>query len=514
MAVRQALAALILLFCAAAPAAAEDARKGGDETRKGAEETRKGGEETRKGAEEHARGLPAEAVTSHTLAIDGDKIAFTARAGALRLRDAQTEAPQADVAFVSYERNGADAATRPVAFVFNGGPGAGSAWLQLGALSPFRLRVTRDTLSPSLPPIIVDNAESWLPFVDLVFIDPPGTGFSKILTDSDDVKKRFFSAEGDADALAVVVRKWLTARGRLASPKYLVGESYGGFRCVKLLDALRERESVGVSGLVLISPVLDFGLLQGERHPLWRAALLPSFAAIARNAADRAALADAEAYAAGDFVTDYLKGEKDAAAISRMSAKVAELTGLDPALVARLGARVDPKTFARERLRDKGRVLSVYDGEVSRYDPTPFSPESDWADPVLESWRAPLGAAMTRLMLEKLQWPIGDARYTILNSDLAHRWDYGHGGRAGADVISPLRGALALDPRLRVIVLHGLYDLVTPYFATRLLLDQLPALGDPGRVSLLALRGGHMPYLEDESRKAMRDAARAFLERP
>jgi carboxypeptidase C (cathepsin A) len=501
MALRQALAALIVFCLAAAPSGAEEAHKSAPE-------------ESRKGGEEHARGLPPEAVTNHVLTIDGEKIGFTARAGALRLRDAQSEAPQADVAYVSYERSGVDSATRPVTFVFNGGPGAGSVWLGLGALSPFRLRVTRDTLSPSMPVTVVDNAESWLPFTDLVLIDPPGAGFSKFLSDSEEVRKRFFSVEGDANALAVVVRKWLTARGRLGAPKFLVGESYGGFRVVKLLDALRVRENIGVSGVLLISPVLDFGLITSDRHPLRHAALLPSFAAIARNANDRTALADAEAYAAGDYVVDYLKGEKDAQALARMSARVAELSGLDPAFVARLGGRVDGKAFARERARNRNRVLSVYDGEASGFDPAPFAPDVDWADPVLESWRAPLGAAMTRLTLEKLAWPIGDARYVVLNSDLAHRWDYGHAGRASAEAVSDLRAALALDPRLKALVTHGLYDLVTPYFASKLALDQLPAFGDPSRVGLIALRGGHMPYLEDDSRKALRDAAKVFIERP
>ncbi len=495
----QTFAALLIVCCVFSSSLAEDAHKGG------ADENKKG--------DEHTRGLPVEAVTSHTLTIDGEKITFTARAGALRLRDAQTEAPQADVAFVSYERGGVDAATRPVAFVFNGGPGAGSAWLQLGALSPFRLRITRETLSPSAPPIIVDNAESWIAFTDLVFVDPPGTGFSKILAEGDDVRKRFFSVDGDADALAVVIRKWLTARGRLSSPKFLVGESYGGFRCVKLLDALRAHENIGVNGLFLVSPVLDFNVITSDRHPLRYATLLPSFAAISRNTGSRAALKDAEAYAATDYVTDYLKGTKDEEAISRMSARVADLIGLDRRLVARLGARIDPKTFARERTSDPTRVLSVYDGDISGFNPDPFSPNPDWADPVLESWRTPLGAAMTRLTVEKLAWPVADARYVVLNGDIAHRWDFGHGGRASAEVLSDLRSALALDPAMRALVVHGLYDLVTPYFATKLLLDQLPAYGAPDRVSLLALRGGHMPYLDEESRKAMRDAAKSLFER-
>ncbi len=467
-----------------------------------------------KNAEEQAqaRALPAESTTSHVVTLQGEKISVTARAGAIRLRDAQSEAPQADVAFVSYERSGADPQTRPIMFVFNGGPGAASAWLALGALSPWRLRFSPESVSPSAPPALVDNAESWIPFADLVFIDPPGTGFSKILSDSEDVKKRFYSAQGDADALAVVVRKWLTAHGRLGSPKFLVGESYGGFRCVKLAASLREHENIGVQGLFLVSPALDFSWLLPGGNPLLRAALLPSFAAVAKGAKDRAEVADAESYAAGEYATDLLKGVKDTQALARMSAAVAQITGLDKPLVSRLGARIDARTFARERARDAGRVLSVYDAEISGWDPEPFSPDGDWADPLLQAWRAPLGAAMTRLTIEKLNWPIGEARYSVLSGDISHQWRYGDEGRATAEVITALREELALDPRLKVMVLHGLYDLTTPYFATKLMLDQVPDYGDASRVRLVVLRGGHMPYLYEESRKAMRDAARGWLE--
>lgn len=458
------------------------------------------------------QGLPAEVVTTHAITIGGEKIAFSARAGAVRLRDAHRGAPRVDVAFVSYERRDVDPLTRPVAFVFNGGPGAGSAWLGLGGLSPWRVVLGNGPLSPSTPPLVIDNAESWLPFVDLVFVDPPGTGYSKFLTESEEVRKHFFSTQGDAEALAVVVRKWLTLHRRMASPKYLVGESYGGFRVVKLARALQERESVGVQGLVLISPVLDFAWLEGSRNPLSLAGYLPSFAAVARSAKDRAALADAESYAAGEFVTDLLRGVQDKDAMSRLAANVSRLTGLERQQVERLGGRVDVRSFIRSRRRAAEQVLSAYDGEIAGYDPAPFSRAENWADPVLDALRAPLGAAMSRVVTEKLGWPVGDARYEILNERVAHSWDFGRGGRANAEAVSDLRQALALDARLKVLVAHGLADLVTPYFATKLILDQLPAFGDASRVRLVALAGGHMSYIGDDGRKGLRDAARAVIE--
>jgi carboxypeptidase C (cathepsin A) len=467
-----------------------------------------------KSAEEQAaaRGLPAEATTFHTIALQGEKVAFTARAGAIRLRDANSNAPQADVAYVSYERSGVDVAARPVFFVFNGGPGAASAWLGLGAVSPWRLRFPPEAPSPSAAPILVDNAETWLGFADLVLIDPPGAGYSKLISDSDEMEKRFFSVDGDAEALAVVIRKWLTARGRLPSPKYIVGESYGAFRAVKLLAPLRERENIGVDGIFLVSPALDFAWLQGGRNLLSYAALLPSVTAVARGASATRELADVEAYAGGEYVVDLLKGVRDAQAQARMSESVARFTALDRQFVSRLGARIDARSFSRERGRGRQRVASAYDGGVEGYDPTPFASVSEWSDPVLETWRAPLGAAMTRLTQEKLAWPIGDARYFILNERIARHWDYGHGGRVNAEVLSDLRDALALDPRLRIVVVHGVADLVTPYFATKLMLDQFPAYGDADRVRLVVMAGGHMPYLHDQPRARMRDEARKLVE--
>jgi carboxypeptidase C (cathepsin A) len=458
-----------------------------------------------------AQGLPPEVATSHSMALNGGKLNFTARAGALHLRDANTGALQADVAFVSYERADANPETRPVVFAFNGGPGSASAWLGLGALSPWRIRLG-DPFSPSAAPLLMDNAENWLAFADLVLIDPPGAGYSKIVADNEELRKRFYSVQGDADAMAVAVREWLTARHRLASPKYLVGESYGGLRVIKLLHALREHESIGVSGLILVSPVLDFAWLDATRNPLTLAAFLPSYAAVARGAKDEAALADVEAYASGDYVRDLLKGVNDKEAMSRLAADVAKFTGLDSGLTARLGGRIDVKTFTRERRRSSKEVLSAYDADIAGYDPAPFSRDSDWADPVLDSLRPPFGEAMARLVAEKLQWPVGDSRYEILNDQVSHDWDYGRRGRTGVEVASDLREALALDPRVKVLVAHGAADLVTPYFATKLILAQTPSFGDQSRVQFLLLPGGHMPYLRDDSRRILRDAARAEIE--
>ncbi|HEY5226214.1 MAG TPA: peptidase S10, partial [Methylovirgula sp.] len=330
--------------------------------------------------------LPPAVVTEHTLVLPDRTLHFSAKAGAIRLSNAQNGEPLADIGFVAFQRDGGDPATRPITFAINGGPGAGSAWLDLGAMGPWRLPMTGAARTPAANPIPVPNADTWLDFTDLVFIDPPGTGYSRILSKDGAVKKSFYSVKGDIDSLSVVIRKWLTENHRLASPKFIVGESYGGFRAPKLAYRLEDQEGIGISGLVLVSPVLDFAWFEGATNPLIYATHLPSLAAAARDLKGldpRKKLADVEAYAAGPYVTDLLRGERDPEALARMSAKVAGFTGLDPALVRKLGGRVDISTFVRERNRAQGRVGSLYDALTTGYDAYPYAARGDYSDPIL-----------------------------------------------------------------------------------------------------------------------------------
>lgn len=261
---------------------------------------------------------------------------FRSVVGAVKLVDARTGAAQAEVAMTAFLLDGAEAAKRPVIFALNGGPGAGSAWLDLGAMGPWRVDFDGKMPRPADAAVAVPNGETWLDFADLVFVDPPGTGYSRVTASGDEVRKRFHSVSGDIDGLAVAMRKWLAAHNRLASPKYIVGESYGGFRAPKLARALA-REGVGVDGLMLVSPVLDFAWFDGAANPLALAARLPSYAAVARKLDKpdpRASLADVEAYAAQDYLVDLIRGGRDEQALARMSAKVAEFSGLMPASCA------------------------------------------------------------------------------------------------------------------------------------------------------------------------------------
>ena len=455
--------------------------------------------------------LPADATTEHTLELPGRSLRFKAVAGALPINDGEG-ALQAEIAYTAYTVGADNGAARPVTFVFNGGPGASSAYLQLGAIGPWRLPL--DNITPASEPDLVPNADTWLDFTDLVFIDPVGTGYSHFVVTTEAVRKQFWSVDGDAASLAVFIRKWIEKYGRQSSPKFIIGESYGGFRAPRIASKLQNDEGVGVSGLVMISPVLDFAWRSQKAHsPLLWVSRLPSMAAATRDIKqpfDREALREVERYAAGDFLLDLMRGERDTAAVERISARVAAVAGLDPTLVRQLAGRVDLQTFQRELNRSRGLVTSIYDTTVTALDPYPTSRNSRFADPFLSAMSAPLTSAATKLYRTTLNWKV-ETPYHLLDSHINSQWDFGRGRGGGPDVVDDLRTLLSGNGHMQILIAHGAADLVTPYFENQLIVDQLPSFGTPERLRLAVYGGGHMFYSRDVSRRALRaDALRVF----
>ena len=453
----------------------------------------------------------ADRTTTHSLALPGRTLAFTATVSTIRLAN-PAGATVAEIVTTAFQLSGAPPGTRPVTFAVNGGPGASSAWLNLGAIGPWRVPLggPGGITAPSARPMTADNAETWLDFTDLVFIDPAGTGYSRA-TGGDEVQRAMQSVDGDIRSLASVIHRWLQAQGRLASPKFIVGESYGGFRGPKLARVLLDQQGVGISGLVLVSPVLDFNGRDAPWDPLRWVGRLPSLAAAARGAQGRAELRDAEDYAATDYLIDLVRGEHDPAAVERLSSRVAALTGIDPALVRRRAGKLDLGAVLRDR--DPGRVGSPYDATVLAADPFPAAANDNSPDPVLDGLRGPVTSAILDLLRGRLDWQPEGAparQYYLLNDAIAREWDYGHGS-SRPEALTELRQYLALDPTARVLVAHGLTDLVTPYFASKLLLDQVPETSPPGRLDLRVYGGGHMFYSRDTSRAAFHGDAEALV---
>jgi carboxypeptidase C (cathepsin A) len=460
---------------------------------------------------EAAGRLPAPVTTRHEISVGDGTLAFEAVAGAITLVS-PTGRDEADIGYVAYLAETEGNTGRPVTFAVNGGPGAASAYLHLGVLGPWRLPMDGTSISPSQSIALETNPETWLAFTDLVFVDPVGTGFSRLVEPDDRLRGRYLSIDGDVDALADFVVRWLTQAGRLASPKYFIGESYGGFRGPHLAETLQTEHGVALAGMTLLSPVLDFGWWQQPGHnPLPAAALLPSLAAAAMERAgtyDASRLAEAEKYAGGDFVSDHLRGLADPEAVARMTERVTALTRLDPATVSEQAGRLDMQTFTRELWRAEGRIASPYDAGITSLDPAPERPGGRAADPVLDAMTAPLTTAMLEHYRETLGW-LPDRRYMLLNRGVNRAWSWG-GGRGQPEAVGALRRVLALDEDFRVLVVHGTADLVTPYFASALVLRQIPDFS--GRVREAAYRGGHMFYTREDSRRAFRDDARALYE--
>jgi len=275
---------------------------------------------------------------------------------------------------------------------------------------------------------------------------------------------------------------------------------------------LQTQQGVGIKGLILVSPVLDFREFSGSSilQYVWS---LPSYTAVAReakgNKVTRADLADVEKYASGDFLADLMRGQGDAEATNRLADKVASLTGIDQATSRRLGGRFDVAEFRREFDRSEGRVTGRYDASVMGIDPFPDSSFFHFGDQSGDALAAPITSAAVDLYSRKLNWR-PDGSFELLNGSVERAWDFGRGLRP-AESITELRQILALDPKLKVLVGHGLFDLATPYYGSKILLDQMPPLGASQRVKLVVYPGGHMFYSRDPSRQAFRDEVQALM---
>lgn len=461
--------------------------------------------------------LPADARTEHTLALDGETLAYTADVGTLAIRDGSGEVT-ARIFYTAYTAP-AGGADRPVTFVFNGGPGAASAYLHLGAIGPRVLETapSGDFLPP--PSRIVDNPDTWLTHTDLVFVDPPGTGYSRGTTSEGE--RRFFGVDADARALGAFIRLYLLQTGRLDSPVVLAGESYGGFRAALLARTLQEDIGISPSAAILVSPALEFVMLYGDSFlPVTHAVELPGFAAVhlERQGVTGAALTErlraVEAYALGPYLTALAGGlESGGAAVSE---EVARLTGLPLAVVRENHGRVPVSVFVREYERAAGTVLSRYDAGLSGPSTEPGAERPGGPDAVLDRSVPALTSAFVAYVSGELNYRT-ELSYRLLNGDISGRWDYGtSASRQGyAGVLDDLQEARALNPALRVLVAHGYTDLVTPYFSSKFLLSQVPTLSGAEPVELKVYEGGHMMYLRPDSRRALKaDVAELLQDLP
>jgi len=453
--------------------------------------------------------------------------------------------PVAEVFFTSYQAPG-PAAKRPVTFLFNGGPGAASAFLHIGAAGPKRLGFspTGRTLPP--PARLIDNAETWLSFTDLVFVDPVGTGLSRTVAESKleqqgvdaeddaaakhtkglpDAKKPFYKVKRDIDVLAEFVAQWLGRFDRWESPVSIAGESYGGFRVGKLLRALPDR-GVALHGAVMVSPAIDFLGLSGNDYDLWPwINTLPTMAlAAAYHKRVRGRFAGlkpgalrttAEDFAERALATMLIRGDRTPDAERQEVLKdFADLTGLPQELTDRYAGRVPIEVFARELLRDQGQLLGLYDAAVTGPNAFPDREGSPNPDPTLAGIMPAYTAGINTLLRTEFGLAT-DREYLLLGWEVNEWWQddrmQGYWQRH-LDCADDMRYGLASNPAVRLLICHGWYDLVTAYFSSERSVSML-RLPDALRkqVSLRQYDGGHMFYAWEKSRKALATDAGAIV---
>lgn len=465
--------------------------------------------------------LPPPQTSEHLIKAAGRTLYYQAKAGTLPLLSGKGEV-SAQIFYVAYalhpEADREPDTQRPITFVFNGGPGAASVYLHLGGLGP-RVVATADDGGFLPPPQrLLDNPSTWLDMTDLVFVDPVGTGYSREAPGQE--ANTFWGVKQDASAMGAFIRLYLAQEGRTGSPVFLAGESYGGFRAALLANTLQEEVGISPSGIVLISPALEFALLRpDEFQPLHWALELPSLAAVRlrsegiTGSAFMERLAEVERYALGDYLVALSRGLEEGGRLA--SRHVTEITGLPLELVQRYFARIPPTLFAKEFARKYDEVLSPYDGTIETADIVPNGAGLVGPDPVLDRSVPVLGSAFVSYVRDELNFRT-DLTYRVLNREISSKWDFGISpARQGyAGVMDDLQQARSLNPAMSVLIVNGYTDLVTPYLTSAYLVGQLPSLRGAKPIRVDVLEGGHMMYFRPDSRSALKKVAAGLYQAP
>lgn len=456
--------------------------------------------------------------TKHSITINGKKLDYEATAGTLVLRDDEGK-PRANYFFVAYNRSGdISAAKRPLAFVFNGGPGSSAVWLHMGVVGPKRVLLEEKGKTLAPPYKLVDNDATLLEQADLVFLDPVSTGFSRPAAGVDG--KQFHGVQEDVDANAAFIRQYVTRFKRWDSPKFLIGESYGTTRAAGLVNHLQDTDGMNFNGVVLISTVLNFGTIRFDEgndlpYPLY----LPGYTATAwyhkALAADLQAdlpkaLAEAEKFALGEYTTALMKGSNlSAEERQQVVKKLARLTGLSEKYVSQCNLRIDLSRFRKELLRGQDKTVGRFDSRFLGIDSDSGGSRPEY-DPSYSVVQGPYTALVNDYLRNELKYET-DLTYRIL-TDRVQPWNYNSAKNQYLNVAPSLRQAMTKNPGLRVLVASGYYDLATPYFAARYTMSHLgldPSLA--GNVTIEEYPAGHMMYINEESLQKLKKDMSKFV---
>ncbi len=463
--------------------------------------------------------------TQHSLMLHGQKLEYTARVGTMVLRSeiekegvSEGEQAQAQIFFVAYTLNGTETAKRPITFCFNGGPGSSSVWLHMGVFGPRKV-VMGDVGALTPPPFgLEDNPQTLLADSDLVFIDPVGTGFSRVVQGGK--AKDFYGFTKDIESVGDFIRLFISREQRWLSPKFLAGESYGTTRASGLAGYLQERHGVYLNGLVLVSTVLDFSTIRFELgNDLPHTLYLPAFAATAhyhgqvKGASLESHLRQAEEFAQSAYQSALFKGHRlEGNERTRVVKEVARLTGISKEFVEHSHLRLEIMRFCKELLRHKSKTIGRLDSRFTASDRDSAGQHFEF-DPSYAAIYGAYTAAFNQYVRSELGFET-DVVYEILSWKVWQPWSYKEFENKYVNVSETLRKAMNMNPNLRVMVLNGYYDLATPYWASDYVFDHL-AVPNHLRQNLETkyYEAGHMMYVHKPSLEQMALDLAGFVSR-
>ena len=499
--------------------------------------------------------LPIQAPTSTTqgtVEVEGQRIAYTAVAGTLTVgateeqdamldpdgrplpgtatlpKDPAKAPPTAQMFYVAYFKQGADAGQRPITFLYNGGPGSSTVWLHMGAFGPKRVSTPGDTHLPAAPYKLENNAYSLLDISDLVFIDMPGTGFGRLY--GKDSAKAFWGVDQDGHAFARFIARFLTKYNRWNSPKYLFGESYGTTRSAVLSNMLENGKGIDLNGVILLSQVLNFGDLpdgpQGNPgNDMPYQLELPTFAATAyyhhklpqQPSSLEPFLKEVENFAMGDYARALGQGDQLPATDKQAIAeKLHNYTGLPVAYILKANLRVSGGDFEQNLLADDNMTTGRLDSRFSGPTINPLSEEAEY-DPQSSAISSAYISLFNQYARQVLKYGNGESYLSeaIFGS---HSWDMKRGqpggGSDGAslNVMPDLANAMKTNPQLKVMLNAGYYDLATPFYAATYEMHHLPIEQSlAANIQYAFYESGHMVYVNDASLHQLHDKVAAFI---
>jgi carboxypeptidase C (cathepsin A) len=483
---------------------------------------------------------PEQQATKGVVTVAGKRLDYDACAGTIVVhlkgyddvpqnlnKEEKVGPAEASMFYAAYFKSGVPSAQRPITFLFNGGPGSSSVWLHMGAFGPRRVVTADNAHTPAAPYPLVNNEYSLLDASDLVFIDAPGTGFSRVA--GKDKEKAFFGVDADAHAFADFITQFLSKWGRWNSPKYIFGESYGTTRAATLVNLLETESSVDVNGVILLSQVLNYDVLPDfpelnpavdQPYELW----LPSYAAtawyhhrLAEPPKSLSALVDeVEHFASGEYATALQAGGAlDPEERKAIAKKLHAYTGLPVAYIEKANLRISQGEFQKTLLDDADLTTGALDTRFSGPTMDPMSKEAGY-DPQSAAIGSAYVSAFNDYVRKELQFGEGKVYRQLLRIE---DWNFSHrppGSRQmlnqQVNVMPDLASAMKRNPNLKILVNGGYFDLVTPFFEGVYEMRHLPISASLQKnIDFKFYESGHMVYAHEASLKALHENVADFI---